>query len=406
MKLNQRNAAALKLPSGKPEHFYWDDDLRGFGLRVRREGNRTWVVGYRVRRGRYRRLTLGDVAKLNAEQARTEAKRIFGDVARGIDPLAERQAKQLGAARSLGAVIDDYLTRKAKELRPASLRNARLYLQGWHFKPLHSHAVTDIKRIDIAGRLDKIADAKGPTTARAARAALSAFFASAWKKGIVESNPVLGTESPAPGASRERVLTDAELRAIWNACGDGDYGRVVRLLILTGQRRNEIGGLRWGEIGADRDGKAVILLAADRTKNRHSHVVPLLPMAQKIIDSVPKRGDFLFGSAGFTGWSAGKAALDERLKGKVADFRLHDVRRTVATKMAESPDDGGLGIEPHIVEALLNHLDGHKSGVAGVYNRAGYKTQIRAALALWNDHLRSLVEGGGRKLLRFAKESA
>ena len=407
MKLNARNANAQKLPSGKREKFFWDDDLTGFALRLRGEGgrlHRTWVAGYRAK-GRYRRMTIGDYAKLTAEQARLAAKQILGRVALGEDPMAERQRERLGAAKNLRAVIDDYLAMKESVLRPASLRGARLYLLGPYFRPLHTSAITEITRADIALRLNTIIRDRGRITARTARAALSTFFTWAMKQGIVEQNVVAGTEDPGPGESRERVLTDAELRAIWNACGDDDHGRVVRLLILLGQRRQEIGGLRFSEIGKDRDGKPVIMLPADRTKNKRSHILPLLPLAQAIIESVPKRDgrDSLFGdrsSAGFTAWSAAKADLDKRLKGKVAPFRLHDIRRSVSTKMHE------LGVEPHYVEAVLNHYSGHRAGIAGRYNYAKYPTQIRAALALWNDHLRSLIEGGRRKVLTFPQRGA
>jgi integrase len=395
MKLNQRTATALKLPSGKAEHFYWDDDLRGFGLRVRKDSHRTWVVGYRAR-GRYRRVTLGDVAKLSAEQARTDAKRIFGDLTRGIDPLAERQAQRLGAAKTLRSVIDTYLKRKQATLRPSSYRMAAAYLtKPRYFGPLHSSGITNIDRADVAVRLTRIEKESGPLVARAARAALAALFTSAWKAGIVPQNIVAATEAPAPAQDRERVLTDDELRLIWNGCANDAYGAIIKLLMLTGCRREEIGGLRWDEI--DRDG--VLILPPARTKNKRGHRLPLPPLAHRIIAAIPKRGDFLFGSAGFTAWSAGKRDLDERLAGKVDEWRLHDLRRTVATWMAEH------GVEPHIVEAVLNHFDGHKAGDAGTYNRAPYAKQIRNALAIWADHVQSIIGGGRRKVLSFPQQS-
>ena len=398
MKLNQRTATTCKLPAGKAEHFYWDDDLRGFGLRVRKDARKAWVVGYRAPGGRgYRRVTLGDVAKLSAEQARENAKRIFGDLTRGIDPLTERQAERLGGAKTVRSVMADYLEEKQATLRPSSYRMAAAYLTGSYFRALHSSPIEAVARADVAVCIKRITKEHGPIVARAARAALAAFFTSAWKAGIVTQNVVAATEAPAPAQDRSRVLTDAELTAIWNACGDDDYGRIVKLLLVTGCRRNEIGGLRWNEIGKndnkDDKGKPIFTLPAERVKNKRTHTVPLLPLAQEIIDSIPRRGDYLFGSSGFTGWSAGKRDLDERLAGKVPDFRLHDLRRTVATWLAEN------GVEPHIVEAILNHYDGHRAGDAGTYNRAPYARQMRNALALWNDHLRTLVEGGKRKVI-------
>ena len=408
LRLNARNANAQELEDDEKEKFFWDNELTGFGLRLRREDegsrlHRCWIAAYRLK-GRYRRMTIGDYPKVSAEEARVAARKIFGRVAHGEDPMAERQAQRLGAARTLRAVIDDYLAMKQATLRPASLRGARLYLLGGYFKPLHASAIPDITRGDVAVRLNAIIRDSGPITARAARAALSAFFAWAWKQGIVELNVVAGTEDPGPGESRERVLKDAELAAIWRACGEDDYGKIIRLLMLTGCRRDEIGGLQRTEIGKDEKGKPIITLPAERVKNKRTHTLPLLPLVQSIIDSIePRAGrDSLFGdrsSAGFTAWSAAKANLDSRLKG-VAHWRIHDLRRTVATKMAD------LGVEPHVIEAAVNHQSGRKAGVAGVYNRSTYEKQIKIALAKWEDHLRSLIEGGRRKVLNFPQHES
>jgi integrase len=412
MRLNARTITGLKLPSGKSEKIYWDSELKGFGFRLRGEGggrtSRTFITQYRAK-GRTRRQTIGDYETLTFEQARTAANVILAKVRLGEDPQGEKQRQRLGAARSLRAVIDSYLASKAGQLRPASLREAHRYLVGGYFRALHPAAVTDITRADIATRLNAIIQHNGPIVARAARAALSAFFVWAWKQGIVEQNPVEGTEDPNPGESRSRVLKDAELAAIWQACGDDDYGKIIRLLMLTACRRDEIGGLQWNEVNKD---EVTITLPAERVKNKHPHTLTLPPLAQRIIDSITKRDgrDSLFGdrsSAGFTAWSAAKADLDQRLKGKVGDWRLHDLRRTVATIMADSPPDKehrerrGLGIKPHVVEAVLNHQSGHKAGVAGIYNRATYEPEVRNALAVWADHLQSIISGSKRKVVAF-----
>jgi integrase len=406
VRLNARNAHAQELERGEKEKFFWDDELKGFGLRLRREGedsrtHRCWVVGYQLK-GRYQRFTLADYEKLTAEQARVEARKLFGKVARGEDPMAERrQANRLGDALTLRSVVDDYLAKKADKLRPASLRAARLYLTGGYFRPLHPVGISAITRADIASRLNKIDQESGSITARAARGVLSTLYSWAMTQGLTEINPVVGTDRFGKDKPRERVLDDGELAAIWHAAGnDDDYGKIIRLLMLIPCRRDEIGGLQWNEIGEDKDGNAIVTLPEGRVKNKRPFTLPLLPQAQEILDSVePHAGrDSLFGdrsSAGFTAWSAAKAALDKRLKGKVmVPWRLHDLRRSVSTKMHD------LGVEPHYVEAVLNHYSGHRAGVAGRYNYAKYPTQIRAALALWSDHLRSLTEGGERKVVK------
>ena len=152
----------------------------------------------------------------------------------------------------------------------------------------------------------------------------------------------------------------------------------MRLLILTGQRRDEIGSLRWSEIIS-----TSIVLPPERTKNKRQHVVPLSPLAAEIIERQPRRNgrDLIFGKGvgGFSGWGFSKAQFDNSLA--VAPWRLHDLRRTVATGMAE------LGVLPHIVETVLNHQSGHKGGIAGIYNRAKYAGEVRTALCKWADYV-------------------
>ena len=242
--------------------------------------------------------------------------------------------------------------------------------------------------------------------------ALSSLFAWAMREGIAEVNVVIGTNKPAEPPSRDRVLTDAELDGIWAASRDDDYGRIVRLLMLTGQRREEVGGMRWSEIDLER---GLWSLPSGRTKNKRPHVLPLVPAAVDILKSVSLRarqdgaGDHVFGEGqgGFSGWSKAKAALDRRIneaRVKAAEsaskpqpsagWRLHDLRRTLATVMADK-----LGVQPHIIEAVLNHVSGHKGGVAGVYNRATYEREVRTALLLWADHVRSVVGDGTPKVV-------
>jgi integrase len=221
------------------------------------------------------------------------------------------------------------------------------------------------------------------------------------REGLTRDNAVIGTNRPAEARSRDRVLALGELAEIWKACRDDDYGRIVRLLILTGQRRDEVGAMTWSEFDFER---AVWRIPGDRTKNKRLHTITLAPPAMSIIEKAERRigNDRIFGRGadGFGGWSKAKAALDRRIfdarrladnAEPMAPWTVHDIRRSVATHMAE------LGVLPHVIEAVLNHVSGHKAGIAGVYNRSGYEREVRAALALWADHLRSLVEGGERR---------
>jgi integrase len=358
-------------------------------------------------KGATRRLRIGDAATLNPDQARAKAKEELAKVALGHDPQGEKAAQRVNAAHTLRSVADDYLAMKKLEVergeyRASSYRVTKLYLSGKaYFGPLHSTTITDITLPDIATRLNAITRNSGTVTAGRARSALSSLFTWAMQNGLMGKtphNPVIATKKPNDATPRDRVLEDAELAAVWHACKDDNFGKIVKLLALTGCRRDEIGGLRWSEIDSD---KGLLSLPGERVKNGHAHTLPLTPLALAIIGSVHQRIDrsFLFAdrsNVGFTDWSGAKRDLDARLGTKVTQWRLHDLRRTVATRM------GDLGIEPHIIEAVLNHHSGHRSGVAGVYNRAKYARQMATALAVWADHLRSLIEGGGRKVLPFS----
>jgi integrase len=396
MKLTAKTIAGATLPAGKTDHIEWDDELPGFGLRLRTTTGvdrlrKSWVAQYRAH-GRTRRMKIGALEKLSAEEARKAARKILAKVEVGHDPQAEKAARRQQDAHTLAAAVADYLAAKRKTVRPATFRELNRYLTGPHFKPLHLMPLDRITRRDVAARLTKIIAENGSITARRARAALSALYAWALGHGLCEVNPVVGTIAPADAQPRSRVLTDAELVAIWKACGDDAFGKIVKLCVLLGARRSEIGGMCWSEIDID---NASWTLPAARSKNRRAHTLPLMPMALEIIATVPRMigREHMFGERsdlGFTKWDA-KIALEKRLG--LAKWTLHDVRRTVATRLAD------LGVQPHIVEQLLNHVSGHKLGVAGVYNLSTYDREVKQALGLWADHVRALVEGTAKKVV-------
>jgi integrase len=388
LKLDQHTVNTRTLAKGESEEFIWDTELENFGLRLRRSARgvrRTYVVQYRVH-GRTRRQTLG--SKLSLQQARQVARRALAKVMLGHDPQAEKSAKRAQAARTFAAAVKLYLAAAETHLRPGSLRGIRLYLTGPYFRPLHSAPLGELARADIAARLTAIAREHSPGVAAAARRAVSALFAWAIEEGWIESNPVLGTRKPAAPTSRDRVLSNNELVAIWRACGDDDYGRIIRLSILLGARRQEIGGMKWDEYNP---ATGVWVLPGVRSKNHRPHTIALPPAAQEILATVERNGrEFLFGgkrSAGFVTWSRHKAQLDQRLGDRVAPWHVHDLRRTAATRMAD------LGVEPHVIEAALNHYSGHKRGIAGVYNRSPYERAVAIALTRWSEHVLALVEG-------------
>jgi integrase len=343
-------------------------------------------------------MTLGSVKVLDASKARQTARDLLAAVRLGRDPAAERtESHSRASVAEFSDIIEHFLARQEARLRPKSYRETKRYLQEL-WKPLHRLHLLRISRADVAMRLGTLTLENGPIAADRARAALSAFFGWAIREGLCEGNPVLGTNKAATVRSRDRVLSDEDIKAIWNALPDSDYGRIVRLLILTGQRRDEIGGLPWSEIN---QAKRVLTLSKDRTKNHRPHEVPLSKLALAILLEQPVRADrdLVYGDGprknghndtlpqcrGYQGWSKSKAALDETTSW-IKPWRLHDIRRTVATRMGDE-----LGVQPHIIEAVLNHVSGHKAGIAGIYNHATYAEQKRTALDMWAEHLEKIL---------------
>jgi integrase len=250
--------------------------------------------------------------------------------------------------------------------------------------------------------VDDLESASGKATADRARIALSSLFAWAIDRGYLDSNPTLNVRSRAQGVARARVLDEAELVEVWKACEDaGEFGPIVRLLILTGQRRGEIGDLAWPEIDIE---KRQIELPERRTKNGRPHVIPLSAAALAIIDGLPRSlgRDLIFGrgAGGYGGWAKSKAELDARIararaqsahKPKckpMSPWVLHDLRRSFVTHVSER----GFA-QPHVVEAIVNHISGAKAGIAGTYNKAVYAAEKRQALEMWGAHITALVAG-------------
>jgi integrase len=365
--------------------WLWDGGharaVNGFGARRQTDGV-FYYLRYRLA-GRQRMKSIGrHGSPWTPETARKEALRLLGLVVAGTD--LNREAAL--AAATFDTETARYLTRRAAVLRPRSLVQVTRHLRSY-LKPLHAKPLAAIGRRDIAELLAQIETNSGAVTRNRVRSSAFAFFNWALAEGLLPDdaiNPVQGTATADTNGSRDRVLTDAELRDVWRALSGDRFSDIVRLLILTGQRAGEIGGLRWAEIELD-----AIRLPPARTKNGQEHLLPLSPQAAAILaarrEAAPA-GDFVFAPAApFNCWSDSKRRLDDEIAGFVAPWRIHDLRRTAATGMAN------LGVAPHIVEAVLNHVSGHKAGVAGIYNRARYLIETRAALCRWADHVAAIV---------------
>jgi len=375
-----------KLKGGEERIEVWDAKLPGFGVRVSPSGTKSFVLLYRFR-GLPRRLTLGRYPVLGLGEARDLAKEALNQVTRGIDPV---QAKEEGPATYFFAeVVDEFVRvhcerRNRERTRKETARILRLdFVSRWKRRD-----VRDIGRKDVVDVLDGIVERGAPIAANNALAAIRKFFNWCFERGIIASNPCNGIKKPAKAETRDRVLTDDELRSIWQASETIGYpfGTLVQLLLLTAQRRTEVATMRWRDVDLP---SGVWTLPAELTKNGKPHLVPLSALVLARLAALPRLHEtFAFPARGnstttFSGFSKLKAKADQL--SQVHGWTLHDLRRSAATHM------GRLGVAPHVVERILNHESGSFRGVAGVYNRFQYLPEMREGLERWANHLETLM---------------
>jgi integrase len=411
------------------------------------KGTMSWAMRFRRPDGRSAKLTLGRVdigckemseeptigTLLTLRGAREVAARIERQRNMGRDVVAEHaEEKQQRRSRILDragkmfpVAARDYIERHARMKTRRWEETARLLgltYSGENGEPAvarrglvdrwRERQIDSIDSHDVFGLLDEARQLgipglsrrnKAPSDARARAlfAALSAMFGWLIRQRRIDKNPCAGVARPDAPKARDRVLTNAEIVAFWRACDEvGEpFGQLLKLLLLTGSRLNEVAGMTRGELSED---GLTWSLSGRRTKNGRPHVVPLSPLAREILATVkPIAGaaGFAFSTTGrspVSGWSKVKHRLDGAMQ--IAEcWRIHDLRRTAATGMAE------LGIAPHIVEAALNHVSGAKAGVAGSYNRAVYADERRQALERWAAHIEGLVLGRKAGVLSLAR---
>jgi integrase len=278
--LTKSTIRTLVCEPGKTETTFWAHDMPGFGLRCRRTGERRWFIQYRNAEGCTRKHTLDGPDTMTQAKARAKAKAIQADVFKGGDPAAA--AGKVRGLITLEELAIAYLEHQTKHLRPRSYAEVERHLSEYYepFKKLRPRKVATVTARDVVGMLELVAANNGPVAANRLRATVRAMWVWGLKsQRVTTPNPVTDTFKPAKEAPRARVLTDAEVALIWQHAGDGSYGAIVRLLMLTGQRREEVAGMRWSEITTYTDGSTKWVLPATRAKNGRSHDVPLLPLA-------------------------------------------------------------------------------------------------------------------------------
>jgi len=371
-------AFVARVTPADTNQVYWDTEQRGFGLLVLPSGQKRYVIQYRAF-GRSRRMTFKP--GLTLTDARKEAKAKLGDVAKGVDPLAEKRRQEGAATNTLRAVTEEYMKREGAKLRSVDSRKATF--ERLIFPVLGARQIDDIRRSDIVRLLDKVEDERGPSMAHLVLAYISKVMNWHASRDDEFRSPIvrgMGRIKPADHA-RERVLTDEELRAIWQAAesATGPFGSFVRFALLTATRRNEAAHMRRDELS---NGDWIIPAERMKGKKGHKrdHLVPLSAAAKAIIDDLPVLGPFVFTANGrrpIRGFATFKADFDRRCG--VTGWRIHDLRRTARSLMSRA------GVGADIAERCLAHVIG---GVRGVYDRHAYRDEKAHAFAV----LAALVE--------------
>jgi integrase len=351
------------------------DILVGNGLYkvIQKSGFESWAVRYRSPvNGRQVKVTLGNCVNVTPKDARKRAQTILGQVASGVDPVsAQRDAK----GELWEAVVERYLRQCREHNRKSTVYASTRILMGLDW---HGRRVGTIKWCEIAAVLDVIKARGAPIMANRTFDVLRHMFNFAVEHELLRANPCDRHRAPSKELSRDRVLSDPELAKIWVAADNYPYGLMVRMLMLTGQRRDEVRRAVWDEFQED-----VWHLPAKRTKNGRAHDVPLSSQVVEVLAGIPRFDEHLFIHSSGGSLSRHKIKLDAACG--VEGWTIHDLRRTMASGMAR------LGVPIHVIEKCINHVSGTLSGVAGVYNRYSYEKEKRGAMQKWGDHIASLV---------------
>jgi integrase len=430
MKLTERKIEKLATEGGRKDRLVFDDGQRGLALRVTASGGRTFLCQYTLH-GHKWRVPLGACSALSLSKAREAAAAIMGDVAKGRNPVvlrkeavAAERARRTRNRLTLRVLIEDWNRAHLIGRRPTYAAEAVRALH-YAFADHLDDAAEDLDRAAVVRALDALIrrrkrkdgggghKSKGAAMTGRTAAYGRAAFAWAVKRGALSVNPFADLPIAKSIAKRERVLSDAEIAEIWRAVGDATspYGTIIRLLLLTGQRRGEVAGMTWSEVSED---LTTWTLPAERTKNGVAHSVPLGSLAHDLLAALlpndPKEAMrvrvsgalVLPGAVGtpFAGWSKAKRALDKAIidnRAKTATaagagpsplipWSVHDLRRTVATGLQR------LGVRLEVTEAVLNHISGSRGGIAGVYQRHDWAAEKRAALDAWTTHVLAVTD--------------
>jgi integrase len=380
-----------------------DGGCVGLRLAVQPSGHKSFVHRFWFD-GKPRKTTHDIDMGLAAARRRVAEER--HQVEQGIDPAAHRRAAHAAAVEvaerhetdSVAALAALFIERHAKKRRTWAATEdtfRRLILPKWRGRTVH-----DIRRRDVIDLVEDIATDR-PYMANRTLATLSKFFGWCVARDIIEVSPASGIDQPGQEVARDRILSDDELRRLWQAAGDpteGPFGVLVRLLICTGQRRGEVSGMRYSEIGNDH----IWRLPGSRTKNGKTHQVPLVPAAWDLIQAQTRFADSDFvltvdGTRPIIGFGRAKRRLSAKAGIEANSWRLHDLRRTCASGLQR------LGVRAEVIERCLNHVSGLYRGVSGTYQRDPLIEEMTTALERWSGHVEALTSGKPAKVVRLPR---
>jgi integrase len=378
--MSDRGIKALAVPT-KPQVDYYDDKNPRFGLRVSKSGTKTWFVfDNEPGGGRRRRVTLGRYPEVSLSDARQLAlNHKHSIVVDKVDPVAEKKlSKKAGTFEGL---VDFYIERHAKPNKKSWKEDDRILRK--YFAAWMNLSIKEINKPDVVNKLQDIKNLNGGVMANRSLAVVRKMYNWAIRNGYADYNPCHMVDQAVSEKSRERVYSDAELAALWEAFDQiGIQGKAYMVAALTGQRLAEIKGMKWQEINEN-----VWTLPPERTKNSRTHIIPLSEFVLSVIEKLRiKNHDFVFASPrGLAGpvWLGSKVQKRVQKLSGVVDFTPHDLRRTLRTNVTP------LGFDRFIGERVLNHTE---QGVSAIYDRYDYLEQKRDFLEAWSRHMRQLVE--------------
>ncbi|MDR3537832.1 MAG: integrase arm-type DNA-binding domain-containing protein [Acetobacteraceae bacterium] len=396
-KLTDKLLHGLALEPGQKDRLLFDTACPGLGVRLTTKGTRTFIAQWTDTATRRKvREPLGVWGSLTIDQAREAARVRLGQVAKGIDPRAEREQRRRDAERdraetalTFRALIDEWAGLHLTHRRPRYAREAQRALHH-AFDHLLGRPAARLSRAEAVNTLDALAKAGKAAMAGRTMAYARACFHWAEKRGKVPGNPFMNLPIPAGAVERERALTDEELGRVWGAAASMSYpwGPLFRLLLLTLARREEVAGMRWSELSPDLSSWTI---PSARMKRGLPHVIALPAAAKEALAAIPRieGQDLLFSTTGRTavsGFTKAKAALDRA--SSVTDWRLHDIRRTGVSALA------AMGIDSIVADKLLAHQPSKLRGAARVYQRHDFAAERASALQAWATHVLRCAEGG------------